>query len=179
MKLYELSEAYRNLFDSLEDNELDEERTEEERAEFEDAWFSGLVMLDGLFDEKAASIGAWVKELEADAKEMREAEKRIASRRKAKENLVTRLKAYLLGEMTAVNRVKIETPQIRITVRNNAETAQFSDEKSFIEWAEQNCDDFLRYAEPEINKTAVKEYLKQGGEIEGVTLGRSQSVLIK
>ena len=75
MKLYELSEAYRNLFDSLEDNELDEERTEEERAEFEDAWFSGLVMLDGLFDEKAASIGAWVKELEADAKEMREAEK--------------------------------------------------------------------------------------------------------
>lgn len=179
MKLYEISEAYRNLFDSLEEASLDEERTAEEHAEFEDAWFSGLVMLDGLFDEKAASIGAWVKELEADAKEMKEAEKRIAARRKAKENLVTRLKAYLLGEMTAVNRVKVETPQIRVSIRNNAETAQFDNESAFIEWAKRNCDDFLRYAEPEINKTAVKEYLKQGGEIEGVTLGRSQSVLIK
>lgn len=179
MKLYELSEAYRNLFDSLENSALDDERTAEERAEYEDAWFAGLAMLDGLFDEKAASIAAWAKELEADAKEMREAEKRIAARRKAKENLVARLKAYLLGEMTAVNRVKVETPQIRVTIRNNAETAQFDDEKSFIKWAEKNCDDFLRFAEPEINKTAVKEYLKQGGEIEGVTLGRSQSVLIK
>ena len=179
MKLYELSEAYRNLFDSLEDNALDDERTAEERAEYEDAWFSGLVMLDGLFDEKAASIGAWVKELEADAKEMRKAEKRIAARRKAKENLVTRLKAYLLGEMTAVNRVKIETPQIRVSVRNNAETAQFDDEKSFIDWASRNCDDFLRYAEPEIDKTAVKDYLKSGGEIEGVKLGRTQSIIIK
>lgn len=179
MKLYELSEAFRNLFDSLEDAQNDPDRTPEEIAEYEDAWFAGLVNIEEIFDKKAESIGAWVKELEADAEEMRKAEREIAQRRRAKESLVKRLKDYLLREMISTDRKKIDQPLVRISVRNNAETAQFEDEPAFVEWAKENADDLLRYAEPEINRTAVKEYLKQGGTIDGVTLGRSRSLIIK
>ncbi|MBQ1453394.1 MAG: siphovirus Gp157 family protein [Ruminococcus sp.] len=179
MKLYELSEAFRNLFDSLEDAQNDPDRTPEEIAEYEDAWFTGLVNIEETFDKKAESIGAWIKELEADAEEMRKAERDISQRRRAKESLVKRLKDYLLREMIATDRKKIDQPLVRISVRNNAETAQFEDEKSFIEWAKENADDLLKYAEPEIARTKVKEFLQAGHEIEGVTLGRSQSVIIK
>lgn len=179
MKLYELSEAFRNLFDSLEDAQNDPDRTPEEIAEYEDAWFAGLVNIEEIFDKKAESIGAWVKELEADAEEMRKAERDIAQRRRTKERLIERLKGYLMQEMLTVDRVKIDQPLVRISIRNNAETAQFEDEPAFVEWAKENAIDLLRYAEPEINRTAVKEYLKQGGTIDGVTLGRSRSLIIK
>lgn len=179
MKLYELSEAFRNLFDSLEDAQNDPDRTPEEIAEYEDAWFAGLVNIEEIFDKKAESIGAWVKELEADAEEMRKAEREIAQRRRAKESLVKRLKDYLLREMIATDRKKIDQPLVRISVRNNAETAQFEDETAFIAWAKENADDLLRYAEPEIARTKVKEYLQAGHEIEGVKIGRTQSVIIK
>lgn len=179
MKLYEISATYRSLFDSLEDAQLDEDKTDKEKADYEDAWFSGLCLLDDIFDEKAEKIGAWCKELKADCDKMREAEKDIARRRRTKERLIERLKGYLMQEMLTVDRVKIDQPLVRISIRNNAETAQFEDESAFVEWAKENAVDLLRYAEPEINRTAVKEYLKQGGTIDGVTLGRSRSLIIK
>lgn len=44
---------------------------------------------------------------------------------------------------------------------------------------ENDLEDFLRYKEPEINKTAVKEALKAGEKIPGAELGRTQSIIIK
>jgi uncharacterized protein (DUF2164 family) len=103
----------------------------------------------------------------------------MAQRRRTKESLVKRLKDYLLREMIANDRKKIDQPLVRISVRNNAETAQFEDENAFITWAKENADNLLRYAEPEIVRTKVKEYLQAGHEIEGVKIVRTQSVIIK
>lgn len=40
-------------------------------------------------------------------------------------------------------------------------------------------DDYLRYKDPEINKTTVKSALKSGQIIPGARLGRTQSLVIK
>lgn len=179
MKLYELSDTFRKLFDNLEAAQSDPDATPEDVAAYEDAWFAGLCDIEDEFEDKAENIAAWCKELSADISEMQEAERTLATRRRAKESLVKRLKTYLLNEMNNIERKTIDRPKARISIRNNAETAQFENEAAFIEWAKENADDLLRYAEPEIAKTKVKEYLQAGHEIEGVTLGRTQSVIIK
>ena len=177
--LYKLSERFQTLFDNLEAAQADPDATPEDKAAYEDAWFAGLCDIEDDFADKAENIAAWCKDLKAESEALKAEERALNARRKAKEHTAERLKAYLLGEMQAINLLKIDRPKARISIRNNAESPQFTDESAFVEWAKENADDLLRYSEPEINKTAVKEYLKSGGEIEGVTLGRTQSVIIK
>lgn len=179
MKLYELSDTFKKLFDNLEAAQADPDATPEDVAAYEDAWFEGLCGIEDEFEDKAENIAAWCKNLKAEVEALKAEERALSARRKVKEHTADRLKAYLLGEMQAINLLKIDRPKARISIRNNAETAQFENEAAFIEWAKVNADDLLRYAEPEIAKTKVKEYLQAGHEIEGVTLGRTQSVLIK
>ena len=179
MKLYELSDTFRTLFDNLEAAQTDPDATPEDVEAYENAWFEGLCDIESEFEDKAENIAAWCKELKAESAALEAEEKALRARRKAKERTAERLKAYLLGEMQTINLVKIDRPKARISIRNNTESPQFADEAAFIEWAKVNADELLRYAEPEIAKTKVKDYLKAGHEIEGVTLGRTQSVLIK
>lgn len=79
-----------------------------------------------------------------------------------------------------MGRAKIETTMARISVKNNPESLRFDSEKDFIAMCIRNImDDYLRFKEPEINKTAVKAALKSGIEIPGAALERKQSLVIK
>ena len=171
MKLYEYAEDFKALFDSLDDMSGDEE--------LEQAWFDTLESVEAEFDDKAENVIAYIKELESQAAALKEQEKAFAERRRAKEHHAERLKKYLLDCMNATDRVKIDRPMGCATVRNNAESPRFADEEKFIMWAIANADDLLTYPKPKISKTAVKDYIRAGGKIPGVTLERSQSVVIK
>lgn len=170
MKLYEYAAEFAELFDSL--DEMDGE-------DMEQAWFDTLESIEAEFDDKAENVIAYIKELKAQAAALKEQEKAFAERRRAKEHHAERLKKYLLDCMNATNRVKIDRPMGCATVRNNVESPRFDSENSFIEWAKRNADELLRYKEPEIDRTAVKRYLQAGHSLDGVTLERSQSVIIK
>ena len=170
MKLYEYAAEFAELFDSLDD--MDGE-------DMEQAWFDTLESIEAEFDDKAENVIAFIKELNAQAAALKEQEKAFAERRRAKEHHAERLKKYLLGCMNTVGRKKIDRPMGCATVRNNAESPRFADEEKFIMWAIANADDLLTYPKPKISKTAVKDYIRAGNEIPGVTLERSQSVVIK
>ncbi|MBQ1388591.1 MAG: siphovirus Gp157 family protein [Clostridia bacterium] len=178
MYLYDIAAEYRTLFDQLEEMQ-ENAATEEERVYLETAWFDTLDGLDGALEAKAENIAAYVKELKAFADDMRAAEKALADRRHVVENRAERLKKYLMGAMLATDRTKIDTVNARISVRSNAETPRFENEAYFVEWAKRNADDLLRYKEPEIDKAAVKRYLQAGNELDGVSLERSKSLIIK
>ena len=170
MKLYEYAEEFRTLFDSLDEMDGDE---------MEQAWFDTLESIEAEFEDKAENLIAFIKELNGQAAILREQEKAFAERRRAKEHHAERLKKYLLGCMNAVGRKKIDRPLGCASVRNNVETPRFEDEGAFIAWAKNNAGELLRYKDPEIDKAAVKRCLQEGHEIVGVTLERSQSVVIK
>lgn len=142
-----------------------------------------LARLDGAaadFEASAGNIAAVIKNLAAEAEDLREQEKIFAARRRAKEKSVERLKSYLLQEMQNLGTPKIETTQAKISLRNNPESAQIADENAFIEWAlENDRDSLLIYKKPDISKTAVKIALKAGEELPGAALGRTVSVIIK
>lgn len=132
------------------------------------------------FEASAGNIAAIIKNLAAEAEDLREQEKIFAARRRAKEKSAERLKSYLLQEMQNLGTPKIETVQAKISLRNNPESAQIADENAFIEWALLNDrNSLLIYKKPDISRTAVKIALKAGEKLPGAALGRTVSVIIK
>ena len=196
MKLYELTEEMNLAAESLEaalawqpDTDADGkpvdgdgniiENVEAYRAEMLAAWRDTLEGISGEFDEKAGNIAAYIKNLKSDCEQLKKEETALKSRRRVKENALERMLSYLLDEMNAAGKKKIESPQAVISVRNNPESVNISDEQKFIAWAEEHNDSLLIYKKPDISKTAVKAALKAGEELPGAALGRTISVIIK
>lgn len=179
MTLYELTNDFSELFGQLDDMLDNEDLTLEERDELSQAWFDTLEIIEAEFDDKAENIAVLAKQLTAEAEIIKKEEVSLARRRMARENTVKRLKGYLLQSMEATDRRKIDKPRARISLRNNPESVQIENDTEFINWAMNNREDLLRYKDPEISKSAVKQALNDGEEIPGASLVRTKSVLIK
>jgi hypothetical protein len=160
MKLYEIDEQIAACVDEETGEVIDLER---------------LIALNMERERKLEGVALWVKDLTAEAKAIREEEKSLAERRRSAEKKVESLKAWLLENVGS----GLNTARCSVSVRTNAESPRFADEAAFINWAQTKHDELLRYKCPEIDRTAVKQYLQSGGVIEGVTLERSQSIIIK
>ena len=197
MKLYELSTDFSRLFDDfdaicsyepeksesgdyIDDGGSIIEDLAAYRQELQEAWFDTLDGIEQEFEDKAENVAAYIKSLKAEADDLKEEEAALNRRRKVKENQIYRLKDYLLHSMMTINRTKIDTPRAKLSIRNNAESVQFDDEEQFIRLClARGQDDYLRYKDPELNKTAVKKALQSGMEIDGASLIRTQSLIIK
>lgn len=196
MKLYESAGIFAQLFDDFEALCAEPEKNEngdyiDESGsvipdvaaylrERQEAWFDTLTGIEEEFEVKAENVAAYIKGLKAETDALKAEETALNRRRKAKENQMERMKAYLLENMQLINRQKIDTPKAKLSIRNNAESVQFDDENDFITRCElAGADDFLRYKKPEIDKTEVKAALKRGDLIEGARLIRTQSLIIK
>ena len=197
MKLFEYSETFAQLFDSF-DVICGYEPEQNENGQYIDddgniipdpdayikdmqtAWFDTLDGIEEEFECKAENIACYIKQLDGELELLKKQKAAFERRRKAKENQLARMKDYLLVCMQKINRKSVETALAKITVKNNAESAQFADEKDFIDMCiSKGLDNYLRYKDPEINKTAVKSALKSGQIIPGAKLGRKQSLAIK
>ena len=197
MKLFEYSETFAELFDSFdaicgyepEQNEngqyIDDDGNiipdpDAYIKDMETAWFDTLDGIEEEFECKAENIACYIKQLDGELELLKKQKAAFERRRKAKENQLARMKDYLLVCMQKINRKSVETALAKITVKNNAESAQFADEKDFIDMCiSKGLDNYLRYKDPEINKTAVKSAQKSGQIIPGAKLGRKQSLVIK
>lgn len=150
------------------------------RDEMFAAWYDTLEGIEGEFNAKAENIGVYIKQLKAE-KEAIDAEiKSLRTRSAAKERQMDSLKDYLINCMDEMQLAKIDQPRAKISIRNNAESAQILDEKALIEWAQtHDRDDLLTYHTPDVSKTAVKNAIKSGEEIPGASVGRSRSVVVR
>lgn len=84
MKLYELTNDFQRLFDSLEDMTENAELTAEEKAEAEKVWFDTLECVEAEFTDKAENVAAYVKVLNSEAKMLEAEEKALKARREQK-----------------------------------------------------------------------------------------------
>lgn len=192
MKLFDIAKEHLELLDKFGEIEIsvneDGEPVDSEGnpvdpveyiAEQENKLLEALTELKGDFDTKAESVSLYIKELEAGTKLLGESIKNLQSRKKAMENKVERLKSYLLTSMETVGESKIETDKVRISLRNNAPSVFIYDEKAFINQYKGSRDDLLKYSEPTVNKTAIKEALKSGEDITGATFESKKTITIK
>lgn len=176
-RLYEISGDFAELFDNYE--ELMETAEEKDKAEIEAAWFDTLSGIEGEFEVKAESVAQYIKELNARAEAIKAEEKKLAARRKAAEAATDRMKLYLKNCMEQMKLNKVETAKCKISIRKNAPSLRIDNEVEFIKALEAaGQTKFLKYAEPELKKTDIKNAIKAGEEFEGARLESSQSIII-
>ena len=116
-----------------------------------------LEELECEYADKLEACGIWCKNEIAEAEAIREEEKRLADRRRAKEQRVERLKEYMLRSMESTDTSKIETAKVAISTRKSQRLV-VDDERAIPL-------QFIRVKQ-EINKQDLKKALKNG-DVEG------------
>lgn len=120
------------------------------------------------FNSKVEGIALWIKSLVAEAKMVKEEKDNLAARQKACENKAESLKNYLAS---ALGGEKFKTPKVSISYRKS--------ESVEVENISLLDDDYLKFKEPEADKTKIKKALKDGILLDGVTLVEKNNIQIK
>ena len=161
--LFEIATAYRALAEQLHDTDLPDEVIEDT-----------LEAESGDLVEKLTNIGFVIRNIDAEVSAMKDAEEKIAARRKSKENRIARLKAYALANMLATGKTKIESPYFVMGLRNNPESV-------VIDAESQIPADYMREipASYSPDRILIKKAIQDGYEVPGCHLTRTQSLQIK
>lgn len=160
MTLYEINKLIEDALDGAIDPETGEVVDEELMAAYEQ------LQMDRA--DKIENVACYIKNLEADAKAIREEEKALAARRKAAENKAEHLKDYLQFCLAGE---KFSSPRAAVSFRKSTQVQ--------VDDIWQLPDDLLRYKDPEPDKTAIKEALKEGRVVPGAVLVENVSMIIK
>ena len=131
--------------------------------------------LSGELEVKATNVAAFVRNLEASAEAIKQAETEMSARRKAIENRAKRIRTYLQGQMERTGMTKIECPYFKIAIRDNPPSV-------VIDAESQIPAEFMRTPEPpppSPDKKAIGDALKAGKDVAGAHLERGKRLEIK
>lgn len=161
--LFQLASEHRALSDKLHDLDIDDQTI----ADTLEAESGDLI-------EKGKNIAAVFRNLESDAKQIKEAEQQLAERRKAYEKRAESLKQYLKTNMEIAGISKIECQWFVITLAQNPESVTVDDESAIPR-------DYFKEipASYQLDKVLVKQAIKDGFEVPGAHLSRGTSLRIK
>ena len=142
------------------------ECVDEETGEIVNEELLGQLQMDR--DKKIENIACWIKNLKAEAEALKTEEDAFVARRKATENKVESLKSYLINYL---NGEKFKSARAVISFRKMS-SVNVTD-------ASKLSSEYLRFKDPEPNKTAIKEAIKAGNTVVGAEIVEKQSILIK
>lgn len=121
-------------------------------------------------DRKISNVACWIKDLKAEAEAIKAEKQALDKRQKAAENKAERLKEWL---QSILQGEKFKDSRCSISYRKS-ERVDFSD--SFVMDSLPNS---MKKITIEPRKTEIKDYLKTGATIEGVTLVESSNIQIR
>lgn len=160
MKLYEISDAIRAALDHI---ELDPETGEILQAD-------ALHAVEAEASEKIEATALYLRELDAEAKAAKDEADRMIARVKSMQKRSDYLKAMLLDALHATGKVK--TARVTVSIRTS-KAIEVADGVTLP-------DAFVTVRNTTTpNKTALKEAIEAGADIEGVRLVERESVQIK
>ena len=157
MNLYELSVA----FQEVQNMELDPEVMKDTLDSINDA-----------IENKAENIAKLVRNLESDVSAYKEEEDRLKTKRQAAENKVKWLKTYLEDNMKLTGKTKFKSGMFNFSIQKNPASVNITDERIIPE-------EFLIPQLPKIDKTALKDVLKNGVEVPGAELKQTEGLRIR
>ncbi|MGZ8163610.1 MAG: siphovirus Gp157 family protein [Methylobacter sp.] len=164
LSLYDLSSHYLSALDTLTDPEMDLPA---------EVINDTLEALAGEIEDKAVNVAKFLRNMEATAQAIKEAEAAMAKRRKTLENRVNWMKAYLKENMEQTGITKIECPYFKLSLQANPSAVTILDEAAIP----------AEFKEPviswKIDKTAIKEAIKHGIAVPGVNLVNGSRLVIK
>lgn len=155
LTLFQIAAEYRNVTDVLQDMDVDEQ-TLKDTLEGE-SWDLTL---------KAQNYGFVIRNMEATAAAIKEAEKQMAERRKRLEARTAHLVERLKTGMEIAGVTELSCPHFAIKVKKNPPSVEVWDEQQ-IPVA------YMRQAEappPAPDKKAIAQAIKEGKEVPGAQL---------
>ncbi len=161
MKLYELTDQYNQLQSMIEDGEVDEQTLQDT--------LSGI---EGEIEDKADNMARMVKNLEANEEALKNEQGRLAHKRLALDNKIANIKNYLQMQMAAMGKEKIKGTIFTVSIQNNPSCLDIEKDDAIPMkyWQEH---------EPTIDKIALLADMKNGLEVEGVTIKQTKGIRIR
>jgi hypothetical protein len=166
LSLYQLSGDYLQALDFLTDPELNLP------IETVNDTLEGLL---GELEDKAVNVAKFVRNIEATAEAIKAAEAEMKKRRKALENRVEWLKAYLKSSMEATGIQKIESPYFKLSIAKNPATLDLFDANAVP--SEYKHIEIV--TTEQIDRAAIKTALANGQVIQGARLLNGTRLVIK
>lgn len=164
LTLYDISNDYRDAVEKLGDLDLPPEVIADT-----------LEGLRGDLTTKATNVAKFAQNLETLAQQIKDAEAKMAHRRKVLENRAASIRAYIKHCMESAGVSKIECPYFKLSIKKNPPSV-------VIDNAEEIPETFIRTPPPpppEIDKKAISEALKAGQTIPGAHLDQTTRLEIK
>lgn len=129
-----------------------------------------LEELEGEYLDKLEACGIYCKNEQAEIEAMKAEEKRLADRRRVKENKVKRLKEYMLQSMDATQTKKLDTPKVYISTRKSQKVVidKISELPTYC---------FKVTQTP--SKTLIKEAIEDGRTVGGAHIEESVNLTLK
>ena len=162
--IYEITQDYLRIMEMASDPELNPEVIADT--------FEGI---EGELEIKAENYAKVMKNLEGDIAALKAEEERLAKKRKAIENNIKRMKGTLQEAMELTGKTKFKTELFSFGIQKNAPSVVIdaADIRDIPE-------EYLKFKEPEVDKTAIKNAINAGVDFEGLAhLEVSQSLRIR
>ena len=157
--LYILAQEHRALAERLQDLDLDEQTL-----------LDTLEGEAGALEEKATSVAFVVRNLEAFAAAMKDAEASIAKRRKATDARAERLREYLHSSLKRAGIKRVEHPMLSLALKGKAASVVIFDEAQIpAEFMDTPAPPPPPPAKPA--KLRIAAALKLGNDVPGAKLG--------
>jgi len=119
-------------------------------------------------DVKIENIALFIKNLLSDAEGIKAEKDNLAQRQRVAENKANNLKKYLAGYLAGQ---KFSTSRVAISFRKS-ESVNVQDLTEIPK-------EYLKYKDPEPDKTAIKADLKAGKDVPGAEIVQNQNIQIK
>ena len=161
MNLFKIAEALERCVKLVSGNYVDTETGEVIDKE-------AIESLEMERDTKIRNIACWIRNLDAEEKALAEQERIYRDRKNATHNKKEDLKEYLASFLAGK---KWKNEEVNISWRKS-EAVEVTDMKKLSSY-------YLRYREPEVNKTLLKADLKAGVKLEGAVLTEKNNIQIK
>ena len=163
MTIYELTADFLRIQEMMEDPELDPQTLADT-----------MEAVDGELEVKAENYAKVMKNLDGDIEALDNEIRRLTSRKKALENNIKNMKMALQSMMTITGKTKFKTDLFSFGIQKNAPSVVIDTDINNLPT------EFLKFREPEVDKTKLKEALKNGEDLSGYChLEQSESLRIR
>lgn len=159
LTLYELTEAMQNF-----DFDIDEETGEILNE-------SELEQIQMERNEKLKNCVFYYKNMKAEADALKAEKVNLQKRQQVAEKKAERMKEYLAFCLNGEKFEPKDDVRVKVTYRKS-EAVECND------WTKVP-DDYLRYKDPELDKTKIKKAIKAGTKVEGCKLVEKRNIQIK
>ena len=158
MNIFEMTVAANQLYDLLTSGEIDEQT------------FNDTLQAMGT-EEKLESCCKVIRQLEADAEMLKAEKERIENKKKTVDNSIGRMKKAVMEFMKASGSTKSTAGTFTVTLSTSKAVNILDESKVPVR--------FLVEQPPKIDKSAIRQELMSGAEIDGCELQINEGVRIK